>query len=153
MIVKLSEGKIFTLGEGVLTDFHKVQGYEEVATNSIQTKEDGSYYAYYNQDYTVDTAKELEVATAKLISDGEALVTNYVQARVDKFNADNGVKFSNIHSVANYKDSATYPLAVQCKALWDWNEKVWVKAREEQANAVTTGMTEAEFIAILDAIV
>jgi len=107
---------------------------------------------YYNADMTEDTAKETEIAIAKLIKDGEALVTNYIQARVDELNEELGTKFGNIHNVANYMHSTTYPHAARCSELWDWNERVWTKAREEQVNAVATNISEEDFIAILDTV-
>ena len=87
------------------------------------------------------------------LKNGEELIENYIQSRVDDLNIVLGTKFGNIHNVANYMYSTTYPHAVRCKELWEWNERVWMKARAEQANAVTNGLTADEFIAILDAVV
>ena len=88
-------------------------------------------------------------ALDRLIADGEALVTAYIQAEVDKFNDLNGTKFADIHAMANYKDSVIYPHATACKARWDWNEAVWMKARSAQAQAVVDGLSPDEFLALL----
>ena len=121
--------------------------------SELATKEDGSYYTYYNLDGTPDLVAEQEAYLTKLVADGESLVETYIQAKVDALNAELGTKFGNIHNVANYMYSSAYPHALRCKELWEWNERVWMKARAEQANAVTNGLTADEFIAILDAVV
>ena len=118
-----------------------------------ELKEDGGIYAKYNIDGTPDLVAEQKAYLTKLVADGETLVNNYIQAKVDALNAELGTKFGNIHNVANYMYSSAYPHALRCKELWEWNERVWMKAREEQANAVIDGLTADEFIAILDAVV
>ena len=80
MILKITDGKLHTLGEGTLTEFHISKGYKEVPTENILTKEDGSYYEYYNEDLTPDLDKiqagvdkqihaEWKVERAKLVDE------------------------------------------------------------------------------------
>ena len=125
----------------------------EVGMTLCEVKEDGKPFVKYNLDGTPDLVAEQEAYLTKLVADGETLVETYIQAKVDALNEELGTKFGNIHNVANYMYSTIYPHAVRCKELWEWNERVWMKARAEQANAVTNGLTADEFIAILDAVV
>ena len=55
MIAKYIDEK-FNIIRGELTQFLSDKGYKEYDFD-LETKEDGSYYTYYNQDGTADTAK------------------------------------------------------------------------------------------------
>ena len=129
-----------------------------IPKDELVLKEDGNIFTSYLDNkvdgkYQPDLVAEQEAYLTKLVADGETLVETYIQAKVDALNTELGTKFGNIHNVANYMYSSAYPHALRCKELWEWNERVWMKARAEQANAVTNGLTADEFIAILDAVV
>ena len=65
MIAKYIDGK-FNIIRGELTQFLSDKGYKEYDFD-LETKEDGSYYTYYNQDGTADVSKiaELEATQAR----------------------------------------------------------------------------------------
>jgi len=127
-----------------------VNGISQSVGESLLTfQEDGRVYKHYNADMSLDTTTIDAENLTKLIQDGEALVTAYIQAEVDKFNEANGTKFSDAHAMGSYKDSTVYPHATTCKAIWDWNEAVWMASRAKQAQAVAESWSAEKFISEL----
>ena len=91
----------------------------------------------------------LEELTAKKIADGESYITKTISDMVTTLNAKYKVSYKDIYAVGLYGNSPTYPLATQCKAIWDWNELMWATARANQAIVLAGTMTDAEFLASL----
>ena len=56
--------------------------------SQVETKEDGSYYTYYNVDGTPDIAKETEEATQKLIANYKSLYLGEVDKVLAKADYD-----------------------------------------------------------------
>ena len=84
----------------------------------------------------------LEELTAKKIAEGEAYITKTILDMVTTLNVNYGVNYKDIYAVGLYGNSPTYPLATQCKAVWDWNELMWATARANQAIVLAGTMTE-----------
>ena len=98
-----------------------------------------------NRVYTVIDIP-LEELIAKKIADGEAYITKAISDMVNTLNAKYGVNYKDIYAVGLYGNSPTYPLATQCKTVWDWNELIWATARTNQASVLAGTMTDAEFL-------
>ena len=55
--------------DGTISSANKQHSEEYKPLSELQTKEDGSYYTYYNQDGTPDLVKEQELADIKAYKD------------------------------------------------------------------------------------
>jgi len=150
MILKIADGKLHTLGEGTLTEFHISKGYKEVPTENIFTKEDGSYYEYYNDDLTPDLVRIQAEDMVKLVAHGEELVKKLVQTEIDKYNNANGVRFESITNCVLYKDDVSHPHQQFCVDIVAYNSLVWKEARELQPTVMAMNPlpTDDEFIAM-----
>ncbi|NOQ31171.1 MAG: hypothetical protein GQ570_08625 [Helicobacteraceae bacterium] len=133
------------------------KGYYPVTDNipTINTathRISGSVYGIVGETvviaYTV-VEIEVEVLIAKKVLEGESYITGLIQEQVKAFNEKYGVKFTDIHAVASYKNSVAYPLANQCLLLWNWNESMWTISRANQLDALNGIITEDEFKALL----
>ena len=121
-----------------------------VPDNLLTLKDNGDYERFYNADMSLDTAKILEVTTAKQISDGEALVEYHVHEQIVIYNQANGVGFNSVDSCSKYVGQATYTHQPFCISILEFNTMCWVAARLAQTNgSVTLDTTAEEFIDML----
>jgi len=129
--------------------YYKIDNTSDIGYNSANKPKDGFIeYDIDSPPTELQTLFDAENLT-KLIQDGEALVTAYIQAEVDKYNEANGTKFTDVHNCSNYKDATGYTHQQFCIEVWSWNVAVWEKARISQATAVASGLTAEEFLALL----
>ena len=111
----------------------------------VQTKEDGSYYTYYNQDGTADLAKELLEDKANTLQAMESAIQEYIDSQAKNRGYDSIVSAC---SYAGY----TNEFQTEAVSLGVWRSAVWTKAYQVQADveAVTIPMpTVDELIAML----
>ena len=111
----------------------------------VQTKEDGSYYTYYNQDGTPDTAKIMLEDKANTLQAMESAIQEYIDSQAKNRGYDSIVSAC---SYAGY----TNEFQTEAVSLGVWRSAVWTKAYQVQADveAGTIPMpTVDELIAML----
>ena len=111
----------------------------------LQTKEDGSYYTYYNVDGTADTAKIMLEDKANTLQAMESAIQEYIDSQAKNRGYDGIVSAC---SYAGY----TNEFQTEAVSLGVWRSAVWTKAYQVQADveAVTIPMpTVDELIAML----
>lgn len=95
----------------------------------VQTKEDGSYATYYNEDGTINTAKETELA----IETARTAVNNAIQTMLDSKAQE--YRYDNMMSVRSYAGYAN-PFQVEAQGMAIWASNCWVKAGQIEAEVV-----------------
>ena len=98
----------------------------------LQTKEDGSYYSYYNEDGTIDITKETEAET-------ETLIAQYKSYYLEVFNAKLAeLDYDDIATVGVWaiKDGSSFQ--AEAKTLLNWYEAI-INKNYELINAVKAG--------------
>ena len=116
--------------------------------NGIETEMEQEEIAEYEASLPTQEQITANAIKAK-IAEGEAYITKTILDMVTTLNVNYGVNYKDIYAVGLYGNSSTYPLATQCKAVWDWNELMWATARLNQPSVLDGTMTDAEFLASL----
>ena len=95
----------------------------------VQTKEDGSYYTYYNVDGTPDTAKIMLEDKANTLQAMESAIQEYIDSQAKNRGYDGIVSAC---SYAGY----TNEFQTEAVSLGVWRSAVWTKAYQVQADVM-----------------
>ena len=91
----------------------------------FETKEDGSFYTYYNDDFTVDVEKEMAEDKANTLQAMESAIQSHIDAQAKKLGYD------NIGSIGKYLGYDN-PFRTECEKLGVFNSNCWIKSFEVQ---------------------
>lgn len=114
----------------------------------------GERYSHYqstpdvNGIYQADTARIDADAVAKVFSYFTSATNDYIQETIIAYNKANGVDFSDINTFPKYAINTASEHYVIANKFIVWVDLIWVAVR-----AIEVQPTDAEFKAILDAVV
>lgn len=95
--------------------------------------------------------REAEIFKEK-IKQAADTVESLIQARVDAYNEDHGLAFSDVHNCESYSRVQTYSHRQFCEDVWLWSVDMWETARSIQAEVIAGQRTmpdEGEFLSLL----
>ena len=102
---------------------------------------------------TPEPAYTEEEITKKTLTHYTNLVSQHIQSKVDQYNLENSLGYTDVHSCESYGRTEGYTHQAFCLAVWTWNVAVWEYVRNTVFPAVMSGErqvpTEDELIAEL----
>jgi hypothetical protein len=104
--------------------------------SKLETKENGEYYTYYNEDGTADLEKEMKADMDNLFQS----IESSIQAMIDSQAKELG--YDDINSISKYFRPSS-PYYEQSVKLGDWVDAVWTKAFELQATMTEVPTVES----------
>jgi len=110
--------------DGTLSSANKQhEGF--VSLELFERSEDGSFYTYYNDDFTVDVEKEMAEDKANTLQAMESAIQSHIDAQAKKLGYD------NIGSIGKYLGYDN-PFRTECEKLGVFNSNCWIKSFEVQ---------------------
>jgi hypothetical protein len=88
------------------------------STTQPETKEDGKFYDYYNQDGTVNAEKQMEYETNNVLNELESTVEEHINNKAKELG------YNNIDSIAKYMVEGN-PFKDECVELSLWTASCW----------------------------
>lgn len=112
----------------------KIQGDGYLVNGTISVPNaDGNRHYEYVKIWLETNTPEVEFTQDELaqqiLNNMETAINNLIQSKIDKYNSDNKVSFTNINSIAKFLFVPTYAHYTFCDSINNWVITVWETAR------------------------